>query len=1708
MTSPRIPRIEHFHAGETLVSPAGYSVHKGEFHGRPAVLRLFPTADARLLIPEIAALAELEHRGIARLLSVGRDGNHVYLIREWRDGAPVSAAAPVPLETAVQYLFELASILGEVHARGFVHLDVTNSNIIIEKGTGLPVLLDFGLAERVSGPVRQGFRGTAFFAAPESILGIPVDARADLFSLGVLAAEWMLGGFKVSPDSFYGRFPHTSFFEAAGVDLTQIPSRLRPWILTMTAVSPAARPPSMREAARLLARAFPGIHSNVDPAASEGGRVRLGCTRSAPRAAAVLMERLTPHFKTGDGMRVCALERFSDANDDAVRAEVRLAAALAGALFVEIEPASARTPGGMMEIYKRLGLAKRALPKVDGLPAADVRRTAIHALARAVADAASDRPVVVLMKAGSDGETTAPGDGDAAACVAAIRDLARYGCPGAIVYVHHLCDVAADDIEGAPAISVETIARDLADLGFRGTGDAIPGFSRKLLASAGPSPVALEDLLNRCIQSGIVSYEEGAFFVAGSPAQADLDALAPQVEDEERQGSPARRLDLILRIAGCPVPRALLLEVSELAEPSAQKAMAEGIQRGRIVARIDPASNVSVISIRSGVAPVPIQPLPAPADIAGAARCVLKLSRRMNESYHSSASVSPVALARAALLAGEYAEALAHARVATGAGGGLSGQSGAELLRVVVEMAAPGPEVAFELLHSRLRMLSQSMPLDRIEGDFQQFMLPFEGQGELHVRAVSAVAAIWHAHGYYQKAVDTLAQCGSPLDWWRRGRGEPLHIFAAANLSLGNYEESVEALNAALAGPAQKGMESLQIRLRVVLAVAFARLGLLQKSIETSQKALESAHAARDDEPAAAALLNLGFVYDLGRDYNHAVGALRESKDLYHRLGLVSGEAAASHHLGISLRKAGEREEAEVHLREALSIRARQQDVAGAAATRGSLGALHVERGELLTARRLLSDAIATFVAIGAKREEAMARVLLARALRHSSRFDEAMREAGIAIGALRAAGESVEFHDAICELTLALIAAGRQDAAAVELRRIPQTSPRGLFVHACFCEAARNYPEAREFILRLSTVERGDGLLRDGAAACLLGMIELQCQQLEAAEAALDESIQYSRQTGGRHTLLRALVARAAVWMARGDVRACNIAMRDVHLELDRARIADDPEVTFETLLDPATCRLKESIEHKLQNELRAPSSTAPFPATPTTNISTDFTRTILNINRRIAKSADYDQILRYLIETALAVTNARRAFLAVFRNERIIVEEYISVESTDFRPPDRELSKSIVREAVRTRRPVITSNARTDQRFIAMKSVHSLDLRSIACVPFLGHEQFSGAIYVDNALRDGAFSEQSVDMLEALADQVSIVLGMATISRSLAAREDKATQDNPERVSTKGSAGREKAKPTIPALVAESASMKSVLAAARRVAPTGVPVLILGESGVGKEVLARDIHTHSLNADGKFVAIHCAAMPEQLLESELFGHVRGAFSGADRDHSGLVEAADGGTLFLDEIGEMPSAIQAKVLRFLQNGEFRRVGGQHVQHSSSRVLSATNRNMVESISNGSFREDLYFRLRGVELVVPPLRERVDDIAPLALGMIERLNLKHSGSKTIGRVVLSELKRRPWPGNVRELENTIELLFHLSDGVIDRILPEVQNNGLARPSAAPASVVRELRTLEEIERDAIQLALAHTGGNRDQAARLLGISRTTIYDKIRKFGFQ
>ena len=521
---------------------------------------------------------------------------------------------------------------------------------------------------------------------------------------------------------------------------------------------------------------------------------------------------------------------------------------------------------------------------------------------------------------------------------------------------------------------------------------------------------------------------------------------------------------------------------------------------------------------------------------------------------------------------------------------------------------------------------------------------------------------------------------------------------------------------------------------------------------------------------------------------------------------------------------------------------------------------------------------------------------------------------------------------------------------------------------------------------------------------------------------------------------------------------------------------------------------------------------------ATPTPRADHGHLRRLLTLSRRLNTEASLERILDDVIDTAIELTDAERGFLLLRQPDG----ELTPVVSRNFTSGDlgggANVSRSIAERAAQTGEPVVTVDAGIDERFGAAASVAAFRLRSVLAVPLRQRGAITGCIYVDHRLRGGAFDDTAATTLGELADIAAIAIENARLANDLRTTTRAVDELNSrlsaeladrdaELVRVKADLpDRDRLRHRYDKIVGRAPAMLRMLEIVDRAAATSLPVVVVGESGTGKELVARALHDNGPRKDRAFVAVNCSAVPEPLLESELFGHVRGAFTGADRDRRGLFEVADGGTLFLDEIADTSPAMQAKLLRVLQDGVIRRVGDTATHKVDVRVVAATQRTLAELAASGRFREDLRFRLEVIQVPVPPLRDRDGDVPLLVDGLLQRLASGRPPKLT--RAALRALSQHRWPGNVRELENALARGVAMGGDVIDiGDLPEAIANAAGRPEPAKPALGEDLRlkpALAATEQAYITAAMGRAKNNQTVAARLLGLSRFGLQKKLRR----
>ena len=679
-----------------------------------------------------------------------------------------------------------------------------------------------------------------------------------------------------------------------------------------------------------------------------------------------------------------------------------------------------------------------------------------------------------------------------------------------------------------------------------------------------------------------------------------------------------------------------------------------------------------------------------------------------------------------------------------------------------------------------------------------------------------------------------------------------------------------------------------------------------------------------------------------------------------------------------------------------------------------------------------------------------------------------------------------------------------------------------------------------RELDALKAEVKDGGFLEHQALADLVEGTIAMAWNEESAARAAFDRALARAQRAGRKEWAWRTLDARARLLSGQGSMA---LARRDV----------DDALGILEEIASKLPRDLREVFwddprRHALRQAHYATSPAAPLTsrfgntqsragqATLLGQTRTDEAKLghILEVMRELATEHDLPRLLSKVTEHAVFLLGAERGFV-VLRSDTGDLSVHASRDATGDES-HASFSRSVAETVVRTGEPVIATRARDDQRLAEAVSVHQLMIQSIACVPIRGAPPQGlpiGALYLETRLRPGARFESELPTLAAFADQAAIAIetarllaenGARTAELARANRELAAARDQLERVLGRRTEQLSIVRKDLRAVRAEldghfgyaglvgtSAAMRKLYALIDRVKDTDVSLLVTGESGVGKEVVARAIHQAGIRAKKPFMGLNCGAIPANLLESELFGHVRGAFTGADRDRKGLFRETEGGTVLLDEIGELPQAMQAGLLRTLQEKTVRPVGAAREEPVDVRIVAATNRDLSQMVAAGTFREDLFYRLNVIQVLIPPLRERKDDLPALIDHFLSLFATRYRRDrKAVERGALRTLATYDWPGNVRQLEHVLLNAWLMSDG------DEITAPDLQLPTTVPLrrpkdevpreTVARSPEEFKDEEKKHILRALTACNWNRVQAAKQLGLPRRTFYRRLKEYG--
>ena len=1626
---------------------------------------LEPAVVARLL-DEFGRLSGLGHRGIVRVRDAGciPDGvlaGRLFLVTDHLSGPDLAehlaaAHGEERFRRFVAAAEDLVDAVAYLHGRGLVHGDISPANVRCDD-EGRPVLIDFGLSELVPGiqgglgTVAAGASGTLGFIAPEALVGERGPA-ADLFSLGAtLYAAWTgVPPFGVGMEAVRRLMEGpplapSSLCPGLPADWDALLGRL---IAFATEMRPASARDLLREIRRILPDGVVPIELELSvpyPAGDPLAGLLVGRTNEE-RTLWALVERLA------DGNAPAAVVSVSGPPGSGRRALIRrVLRDVRLALLSQTLPPFAVDERGLTAL-------QADLPTLPSQPAAPWDEPARWLQARTVAlfDAlearAQQRPLCLVLGLGREEELVA--------------ETVAGGAPGGRLLVilpteHALRSAGAVDLQLGPlqAEDIRALAGQAA--GTEPTAQVLEAIVR---ASGGLAASAAL-LVRRWVQQVREGRSE-AFRV--DEGDADFGRLL----DTTFAGLSRNARAWLTALVFAPSP-SRAADLVDWAHLDVASATLEAVSAGWIGGPEStvPTESHAVAVFRAVTRDKTLHPL--------VRRAIQPLSE------------SEPRRAEAHLALGEPELATACFRAAAKAAD-QAGRFG-DVARFAMRVRAVDPEIGTPAEH-----IAWATALALV-GKYDEALTvldasPRDGTTEVTIELAERRAWLLGRRGdpvAARQVLETVLAEVGPLGGPSASQVLRLRARLARLLvSCGLYSEALQAAQPALRETSDAGLFAQE-----AAALALTYAGRLPDA-DSLIAGLEKTAKASPDRPLGARVPALrGLYWQLTGQPMPAAQAYREAALRCEELHDIHGQAAAVFNLGCVLADTGQFDEALAAFRRALRDLGRLGIVTDLALALYNTGLLLLQLGDLetagRTARRLRDEA-------GASKAEAF------MAYASSLDADIARRR-----GAPRTA---LPLYLAAEE---AFACAGNQPMAeASALARAETMAEAG---------------QAAEALIAWGRIRSTAASPVVSPAAASLGDEMLALAQGHIVLALPPETAERDRELGRRLSAL----ADAALAQGRKPAawRAAHLASRlfsrigDASASHEQARAAQ--------LFEEVKMNTPTQYRSGLDRDPDAPSlGLASSDARTATALLVERAaraegrlRRLQRINKRLNSDLRLARVLEAVIDTAIEMTDAERGFLLLKDGSgELVVKVARNIDQTTLDAPDFVLSRSIAKQAAETGQPVVTVDAAGDRRFREAASVSDLHLRSVLAAPLSVKGNVVGTIYVDHRLRKGVFDDEALAMVMDFAEQGAIAIENARLVSELRRRENQVQALNRRlehelRVQEQALQGvREELKESRHAaalrydyrqIVGQTPRMLDLFHLLDRVTDTALPVVIEGESGTGKELVARAIHFNGPRRNRPFVSENCAAIPETLLESTLFGHVKGAFTGADREARGLFAVADGGTLFLDEVAEMSPAMQGKLLRVLQDGEFHRVGSERPQKVDVRVLVATNKDLDRLLEQGKFRRDLFFRISVVRLVLPPLRDRSEDIPLLVQHFMQKAAAASgTAAKVVDPSAMAALCSYRWPGNVRELENEVTRAAAFSGPVVtvSDLSPQV------RAGSDPAATLADERDgirlrprVERLERTLVREAMTRCGGNQTKAAKVLGLSRFGLQKKLRRY---
>ncbi len=1680
-----------------------YLVEDRVHGGPPIALKLLEHSSAPAFrssfAREFAVLASLSLPGVAQVYDLGRmpSGQEVpegpFFTRAFVDGEPLDAWARTrELEAIAAQLVRVLELVSRLHRMGIVHGDLKPANIVIDHDQ-TPHLIDFGLALRLGSALdaRLSGSGTPLFMAPELFRGSEPSIASDVYALG--ATIWTLTT---------GRPP---FAELGGGALQAKLSGMLPHAepsaglrhvllqaaLAALAAERRARLPSADELAAMIER---GLRRSNPPPSEQPSAVFVP---PRPRGREQVLEEIEQALRLPGVVALCGARGMGKST---LLRELKWRAQLEGRQVYELR-FRGEASGGLQQL--------RAQQQPGGVSLADPVDGLLSVL-----DAGEGEPPAVL----SIDDLELADAEFARALPLALYELGDRA-PSLVVGCGEATNARLLALSPRRVWTLEALSEDILGMLVRevlGTADAL--LVDALVRHANGNPGLLVEALAQVFVRPDITAREVSQLRSGEIGSGLLQLRFQQL-------SPQAQGALALLVAARASPQA------QLPEAMLRAALGDALSAVRAELSAHRLISMGAEGYRPNDAALSEW-------LRHAARDLLSQMAQRALSLPASAELRPVLLAELAYAAGDRSRLYATVRDAIDElrrRGGL--QQALELARVALP-GAPA-ELGFSL---RLSMAELQEGLGDLEGSvtLAEALLAEPGAPKELTTRARLIAGRAHVArgdlGAAAQVLSVLSQADSGELFapacrelarvhLRRGDREQVARVVARGLSAASVDDparpellAIEATLASMAGEraladARFG-EALRLAsalgerdLAQVLgyqAMAFERAGELSAAASTYERALSAARSAGD----------IGLMGNYASNYG----------TISFRLGRT--DVAAEHYAlaGRLARRAGR--------------------FATVVLAQNNLATLHIHIGAFERGQAIAEASLSDAERWGLQTFQAHALHILGDVAARQGLTDEALARYDAAARLFEQVARMRELAEVCLDAAECLLdRAGVSDASA----SAPRLSRARTLIEA---EGIEDLRTRLKLLLARARAANGD---LEGALSDLerLSSCELKEHERELGWQVLEAQAQFHRLLGSE-VLARKCLMDAAEIIEREAARVPR-EVRDGFRAVPRRR----------AVLEAATATASLTTSHG--------SATVSGDASAR-GLNARLSR-LLEIIKRLARERDLARLLERITDAAVELSGAERGFVLLLDGEGQLTPHTVRASAGREQDPSVAFSRSIAEAVLIDGEPIVTVNARDDRRVNEFMSVHKLALKSVACVPIRGPERVEGVLYLEHRVRAGRFQDEDLDLLLAFADQAAIALENTRLWQENEARRAALETKNRELEATKADIERllearteelQQAQRALQdarvaltrgalwhGMVGQGAAMQRVFALIERVRDSAVPVVIQGESGTGKELVARAIHTAGARQKGPFIAVNCGALPEHLLESELFGHVRGAFTGADRNKKGLFTLAQGGTLFLDEFADIHPRMQLDLLRVLQEGCIRPVGADSDLPVDVRVVVAANRPLAELVKEKRLREDLFYRLSVVEIRLPPLRERPEDLALLCDHLLARIAAKHGGrARRLTRAAFEQLSREPFPGNVRQLEHMLLSAAMMCEGTsIDvRDLSLAHANEAPQPAPSRARAVEQaggqggagaafaadalpdegrasstamvdattpevatqvpsdLRGFKQRERQRILDALERHGWNRVKAATALGMPRRTFYRRLSEFG--